>query len=67
MVNCVNVQSSMLFLLVPQFDHPLLQDLVINEQPKKTESSAISQNVVVTECYKVTFDVLPVLSKFGYE
>ncbi|XP_020295280.1 eukaryotic translation initiation factor 2D [Pseudomyrmex gracilis] len=50
-----------------KFDHPLLQDLVINEQPIKTESSAISQNVVVTECYKVTFDVLPVLSKFGYE
>lgn len=50
-----------------QFDHPLLQDLVINEQPARVEDSTISQNVVVTECYKVTHDVLPVLSKFGYE
>lgn len=52
------------FLL--QFDHPLLRQLVILEERKSADPVA-SNTAVVSECYKVTAAVLPVLSKFGYE
>ncbi|XP_031839297.2 eukaryotic translation initiation factor 2D [Nomia melanderi] len=53
-------------LLSIKFDHPLLRELVILEEPTPLEP-AVSNTAVVSECYRVTADVVPVLSKFGYE
>ncbi|XP_076245735.1 eukaryotic translation initiation factor 2D [Calliopsis andreniformis] len=53
-------------ILSIKFDHPLLKQLVILEEPVRSEP-VVSNTAVVSECYKVTADVLPVLSKFGYE
>ena len=53
-------------LLSVKFDHPLLKELVILEEAVRPEPVA-SNTAVVSECYKVTADVVPVLSKFGYE
>ncbi|XP_072753218.1 eukaryotic translation initiation factor 2D isoform X2 [Anoplolepis gracilipes] len=53
-------------LLSIKFDHPLLKELIVNEEPIVAEP-VVSNSAVVSECYKVTADVLPVLSKFGYE
>ncbi|XP_034948785.1 eukaryotic translation initiation factor 2D [Chelonus insularis] len=50
-----------------QSDHPLLKDLVINEVSESSDLDNPSAAPVVSECYKVTADVLPILSKFGYE
>lgn len=46
--------------------NPLLVELVINEaaEPAKLVPS---NTPVVSECFRVTADVLPILSKFGYE
>lgn len=49
-----------------QFDHLLVKQLTINEEPIVAEP-VVSNSAVVSECYKVTADVLPILSKFGYE
>lgn len=53
-------------LLSVKTDHPLLRELIINEEPTPVEP-VVSNVPVVAECYRVTADVLPVLSKFGYE
>ncbi|XP_044020970.1 eukaryotic translation initiation factor 2D [Aphidius gifuensis] len=49
-----------------QSSNPLIRELVINEtaEPSKPVSS---NTPVVSECFRVTADVLPILSKFGYE
>ncbi|OAD61511.1 Eukaryotic translation initiation factor 2D [Eufriesea mexicana] len=49
------------------FDHPLLKRLVIAEEPTTSQEPVVSNAAVISECYKVTADVFPVLSKFGYE
>ncbi|KOX70836.1 Eukaryotic translation initiation factor 2D [Melipona quadrifasciata] len=54
-------------ILSIKFDHPLIKGLVIVEEPTPIQEPIISNAAVVSECYKVTADVLPVLSKFGYE
>ncbi|XP_012265071.2 eukaryotic translation initiation factor 2D [Athalia rosae] len=53
-------------ILSVKIDHPLLQELVITEQPATVEP-VISNVPVVAECYRVTADVLPLLAVFGYE
>ncbi|XP_011861603.1 PREDICTED: eukaryotic translation initiation factor 2D [Vollenhovia emeryi] len=53
-------------LLSIKFDHPLVKKLVVTEEPIAAEP-VVSNSAVVSECYRVTADVLPVLSKFGYE
>ncbi|XP_032686293.1 eukaryotic translation initiation factor 2D [Odontomachus brunneus] len=53
-------------LLSIKFDHPLVRRLVVTEERVVAEP-VISNSAVVSECYRVTADVLPVLSKFGYE
>ncbi|XP_036140357.1 eukaryotic translation initiation factor 2D isoform X2 [Monomorium pharaonis] len=53
-------------LLSIKFDHPLVKGLVVTEEPIVAEP-VVSNSAVVSECYRVTADVLPVLSKFGYE
>ncbi|XP_011632105.1 eukaryotic translation initiation factor 2D [Pogonomyrmex barbatus] len=53
-------------LLSIKFDHPLVKKLIITEEPVAAEPM-VSNSAVVSECYRVTADVLPVLSKFGYE
>ncbi|EFN76796.1 eukaryotic translation initiation factor 2D [Harpegnathos saltator] len=53
-------------LLSIKFDHPLVKRLVVTEERVAAEP-VISSSAVVSECYRVTADVLPVLSKFGYE
>ncbi|KZC12822.1 PREDICTED: eukaryotic translation initiation factor 2D [Dufourea novaeangliae] len=53
-------------ILSIKFDHPSLRKLVILEEPTPAEP-VVSNTAVVSECYKVTADVVPVLSKFGYE
>lgn len=53
-------------LLSIKFDHPLVKTLVVTEEPIAAEP-VVSNSAVVSECYRVTADVLPVLSKFGYE
>ncbi|KAH0541167.1 eukaryotic translation initiation factor 2D [Cotesia glomerata] len=47
-------------------EHPLLKELVINES-SDGELNKSSNAPVVAECFKVTANVLPVVSKFGYE
>ncbi|KOC68198.1 Eukaryotic translation initiation factor 2D [Habropoda laboriosa] len=54
-------------ILSIKFDHPLLKQLVILEEPTPIQKPVVSNAAVVSECYKVTADVVPVLSKFGYE
>ncbi|XP_076658755.1 eukaryotic translation initiation factor 2D [Halictus rubicundus] len=53
-------------LLLIKFDHPLIRRLVVLEKPAPVES-VVSNTAVVSECYKVTAHVVPILSKFGYE
>ncbi|KAG5327258.1 EIF2D factor, partial [Pseudoatta argentina] len=53
-------------LLSIKFDHPLVKKLVVTEEPVVAEP-VVSNSAVISECYRVTADVLPVLSKFGYE
>ncbi|XP_057324399.1 eukaryotic translation initiation factor 2D [Microplitis mediator] len=48
-------------------EHSLLKELVINESAEASQLNKSSNTPVVAECFKVTADVLPVLSKFGYE
>ncbi|KAG8042023.1 hypothetical protein G9C98_000014 [Cotesia typhae] len=48
-------------------EHPLLKELVINESSDACELNKSSNAPVVAECFKVTANVLPVVSKFGYE
>ena len=53
-------------ILSIQSEHPLLQELVVME--KTAPAQPVTSNApVVAECYKVTADVLPILSKFRYE
>ncbi|XP_054006889.1 eukaryotic translation initiation factor 2D [Hylaeus anthracinus] len=54
-------------LLSIKFDHPLLKELVILEEPAPPSEPVVSNTAVVSECYRVTADVVPVLSKFRYE
>ncbi|CAK9831087.1 Eukaryotic translation initiation factor 2D [Anthophora retusa] len=54
-------------ILSIKFDHPLLKQLVILEEPTPIQEPVVSNAAVVSECYKVTADVVPILSKFGYE
>ncbi|XP_078047697.1 eukaryotic translation initiation factor 2D isoform X2 [Augochlora pura] len=53
-------------LLSIKFDHILIRKLVILEEPAPVEP-VVSNTAVVSECYRVTAHVLPILSKFGYE
>ncbi|XP_076279214.1 eukaryotic translation initiation factor 2D isoform X2 [Lasioglossum baleicum] len=53
-------------LLSIKFDHPLVRRLVVLEEPAPVEP-VVSNTAVVSECYKVTAHVVPILSKFGYE
>ncbi|KAL0119266.1 hypothetical protein PUN28_009686 [Cardiocondyla obscurior] len=53
-------------LLSIKFDHPLVKKLIVTEEPITAEP-VVSNSAVVSECYRVTADVLPVLSKFGFE
>ncbi|XP_033341458.2 eukaryotic translation initiation factor 2D isoform X1 [Megalopta genalis] len=53
-------------LLSIKFDHASIRRLVILEEPAPVEP-VVSNTAVVSECYKVTADVVPILSKFGYE
>ncbi|XP_047350609.1 eukaryotic translation initiation factor 2D isoform X1 [Vespa velutina] len=53
-------------LLSVEFKHPLLKELIINETSVPPEPVA-SNTVGVSDCYKVTTDVLPILSIYGYE
>ncbi|XP_063995162.1 eukaryotic translation initiation factor 2D isoform X2 [Diachasmimorpha longicaudata] len=49
-----------------QTENPLLKKLVINEESE--EASERPPNApVVAECFKITADVTPILSKYGYE
>lgn len=50
-----------------QVDHPLVKGFVAMEETPVTAQTASSNAPVIAECYKVTADVLPILSKFGYE
>lgn len=54
-------------ILSIKFDHPLLKGLTITEEPSLPQEPQASNAAVVSECYRVTADVLPVLQKFGYE
>lgn len=54
-------------LLSIKFDHPLVKKLVVTEERPVAAEPVVSNSAVVSECYRVTADVLPVLSKFGYE
>ncbi|XP_015124446.1 eukaryotic translation initiation factor 2D [Diachasma alloeum] len=49
-----------------QSENSLLKELVINEESEES-SERPSNAPVVAECYKITADVSPILSKFGYE
>lgn len=49
-----------------QSGNPLLKQLVLNEETAKPTEGHVNAPVV-TECYKITADVTPILSKFGYE
>ncbi|XP_046485190.1 eukaryotic translation initiation factor 2D [Neodiprion pinetum] len=51
-------------LLSVKTDHPLIRELVIMEERAPVEP-VVSNVPVVAECYRVTADVFPVLSKFG--
>ncbi|XP_043279132.1 eukaryotic translation initiation factor 2D [Venturia canescens] len=53
-------------ILAIKSEHSLLRDLVVLEETPVVQPAA-SNVPVVLECYKVTADVLPILSKFGYE
>lgn len=54
-------------ILSIQADHPLVRDLVVLEKNTPVAPTAPSNVPIVAECYKVTADVLPILSKFHYE
>ncbi|CAL7946438.1 unnamed protein product [Xylocopa violacea] len=54
-------------ILSVKFDHILLKRLVIIEEPMSPQDPVASNAAVVSECYRVTADVLPILAKFGYE
>ncbi|XP_003393208.1 eukaryotic translation initiation factor 2D [Bombus terrestris] len=54
-------------ILSIKFNHPLIKELVIVEEHTPVQEPVVSNAAVVSECYKVTADVLPVLSKFRYE
>ncbi|XP_076635667.1 eukaryotic translation initiation factor 2D isoform X2 [Colletes latitarsis] len=54
-------------ILSIKFDHPLLKELVVLEEPAPPSDPVVSNTAVVSECYRVTADVVPVLSKFRYE
>lgn len=49
-----------------QTNHPLLQKLVVNEETPVKQPET-SNAPVIAECYKVTANVLPLLSQFGFE
>ncbi|XP_058805254.1 eukaryotic translation initiation factor 2D [Phymastichus coffea] len=53
-------------LLSVKFDHPLIKSLEVMEEPLAKEEE-ITHAPVISECFKVTAAVVPVLSKFGYE
>ncbi|XP_011300091.1 eukaryotic translation initiation factor 2D [Fopius arisanus] len=48
------------------YDNSLLKDVDVCEESKELPESS-SNTPVITECYKITADVTPILSKFGYE
>ena len=54
------------FYIIFQSNHPLLKELVINEETVPVQPE-ISNAPVIEEYFKVTAHVLPLLSKFGYE
>ncbi|XP_008209558.1 eukaryotic translation initiation factor 2D [Nasonia vitripennis] len=53
-------------LLAVKYDHPLLKNLVINEEAVAVEEE-VSNAPVIDECFRVTAAVIPVLSTFGYK
>ncbi|KAJ8679495.1 hypothetical protein QAD02_015282 [Eretmocerus hayati] len=53
-------------LLSVKYDHPLMKNLTVMEEPIVKEAE-VSHGPVISECFKVTAAVVPVLSKFGYE
>ncbi|XP_014214728.1 eukaryotic translation initiation factor 2D [Copidosoma floridanum] len=52
-------------LLSVKIDHPLLKSLVIMEDISKEEE--LSNAPVISECFRVTAAVVPLLTQFGYE
>lgn len=53
-------------ILSVEFKHPLVKELIVNETPAPPEP-VVSNTVGVSDCYKVTTDVTPILSLYGYE
>lgn len=49
-----------------QFEHPLIRGLVVMEEPVFKEDE-VSNAPVISECFRVTAAVIPILIKFGYE
>ncbi|XP_012277530.1 eukaryotic translation initiation factor 2D [Orussus abietinus] len=47
-------------------NHPLLKKLVIKEEIP-IPPPVVSNAPIISECYKVTTDVFPILSKYGFE
>ncbi|CAB0035668.1 unnamed protein product [Trichogramma brassicae] len=47
------------------YDHPLIKNLTVMEEPVIEENTTTSP--VISECYKVTAAVAPILSKFGFD
>ncbi|KAK0173512.1 hypothetical protein PV328_006698 [Microctonus aethiopoides] len=50
-----------------QTENPLLKKLIIMEKKVAEKPAELSNAPVVADCYKVTADVVPILSKYGYE
>ncbi|XP_014603578.1 PREDICTED: eukaryotic translation initiation factor 2D [Polistes canadensis] len=53
-------------ILSVEFKHPLVKELIVTETPAPPEP-VVSNTVGVSDCYKVTTDVTPILSLYGYE
>ncbi|XP_014230139.1 eukaryotic translation initiation factor 2D [Trichogramma pretiosum] len=52
-------------LIYIKYDHPLIKNLTVMEEAVIEENTTTSP--VISECYKVTAAVAPILSKFGFE
>ncbi|XP_011494958.1 PREDICTED: eukaryotic translation initiation factor 2D [Ceratosolen solmsi marchali] len=53
-------------LLSVKYDHPLIQNFIVMEESVSKESE-MSNAPVISECFRVTAPVVPILFKFGYE
>ncbi|XP_066588634.1 eukaryotic translation initiation factor 2D isoform X2 [Prorops nasuta] len=55
-------------ILSIKFEHPLLKSFVANEEKVlESQQPASANSVIVTECYRITADVLPIFTKYGLE